>query len=137
MASYVHRSTLRLHASVDGISSGLEGNPDYLKLGGGAVSAVKAIPQKYRKIVAEAVVEMEPAEKAAVDAALDATRIASLKQQLQDAIDNDDFAFIFTKAGLLEVILEIEAIKSGSNPPARTLQEWLQAIKTRAKNLVT
>ncbi len=73
MANAINRTTLAIETRVNRY------NPPYNGAGwlllGSNITAEQAIPKKYRKIVSEAVVEMDSAEKAVVDA----SAIASTK----------------------------------------------------------
>jgi hypothetical protein len=115
MATALHRSTLEIRHSVD--PTELPGdpgdwlfNPDF--------SAVETVPKRYWKVVDDAVLEMDEAEKAVVNAA----ELAAYKRQRieQLAIEAEDLLARHTNVHA-EAMTAIEAARTRAEVDSVTL----------------
>lgn len=113
MADVVNRTDLDVLLSVntpDFVPGWRKGDPvpaggDYAILTRAEAVAALAIPRRYRKLIGNAVVEMDAAEKAAVDAAEAASRAAA-----QRAADKS-----MLESGTLDRVIAVLAPKLGTD----------------------
>lgn len=132
MADVVHRATCAVLLSVntpDFVPGWRKGEPvptdgDYAIVPRAEAEAALAIPQRYRKMAGNAVVEMDAVEKAAVDAAEAASREAAQraadKAMLESGTLDRVLAVLAPKLGTDEAALKAEVVAAIDAKPSAT-----------------
>lgn len=123
MPDYVHPTTLEAYRSVWPQPAGT------VEVTREQLTAVQAIPHKYRKWNGSAIVEMTQAEKDTVDAAEAAARTQALRTEAQQALGQtrDDRSLIIRALGLV-VLDEVNAIRAHVGMPAQTFDAVANAL---------
>lgn len=126
MPDYVHTTTLDLYRSQWPQPAGT------VELTRAEYNAASAIPHKYRKWTGSAVAEMTQAEKDAVDAALEAARIAALRTDADAnlSVNRDDRSLII-RALAKTILDEINILRAEHALAPRTFAQMVTAVKNK------
>lgn len=127
MADVLNRTTLEFRRSVN--------EPDYPQpdwIWNPDMSGVVGVDRKYWVLVGDAPQEMSQAEKAAVDAAEAAARIAELRSDADAALaQNRDSRSLVIRALAWIVLDEINALRTQLGLVPRTKAQMVNAIKAK------
>lgn len=130
MASGIHRTTLEVKSR--GVPKDLS-DPDWIV--NPDLSAVEGQPQRYWKIVGDAVQLMTQAERDAVDAAADAARIAVEKAEAKALADGASPAMYRLQMAIAKVTQQsIWAVSNGTLTTPQSLESLVAAVKAEIDN---